>query len=363
MKAEKMMKSERPSLRTVAAHVELSPTAVSLALRGDSSIPPETRERVQAAAEELNYEYVPRRKKSSPKRLNRLSFVMPDFGDRPLTANQFYGALLVEVEQACQSRYAGVHFVVLQRDHPENAELPPVLTHDLDGILLASPYPRALIERLDRESGCPIVLIDHVFPGSPYDSVMMNDFYSAYQATQHLIERGHAHILVMNGRCRNDDFPPSYKDRYRGYCEACADFGIKAYPAATVPDQIDERSGSDPNQCGPFQEWLGHALRRIPQVTALLGVGDYFALGALYVLPHLGFRVPEDFSVVGCDDFDMSSASTPPLTTIHPYKETIALIAVKRLLKRIAGDDSPPLHLHVGTDFVVRASTAPPRAS
>jgi LacI family transcriptional regulator len=358
-KSEDTTRRQRPSLRTVAEYINLSPTAVALALRGDESIPEETRRRVAAAAQELNYEYVPRARRSAAQRLRRLSFVMPDFGDRPLTANPFYGHLLVAAEQACQTHHASLSSVVLQRDHPENAVLPPALTHDLDGILLASPYPESLIDRVHKESGCPMVLVDHTLPGTPYDCVMNDDFYGAYQATNHLIELGHRQIVTLTGQSRNPDFPPSYKERYRGYCEACMAANLDVLPPAIIPFHIDERSVLNPTSSthAEYEEWLRTVLKRAPQATAFFCVGDYFALGLIATMQVWGWRIPENFSVVGFDDFDMSREFNPPLTTIHPDKQAMAQIAVKRLLARIDGDETPPHYIAIQTRLILRAST------
>lgn len=141
-------KSGRPSLRTVAEAVGLSPTAVSLALRGDSSIPVETRQRVIAAAQSLGYKYVSRAKKQAQRRLRRLVYVVNDYGDQPVTSNPFYGYILNGAEAACRSLDASLSFLLLPHDYPETADLPAVLLHDLDGVLLASPYPKALVERI-----------------------------------------------------------------------------------------------------------------------------------------------------------------------------------------------------------------------
>ncbi len=352
---------QRPSLRTVAEHVDLSPTAVALALRGDESIPLETRQRVTAAAEELKYEYTPRVKRPTSKRLRRLSYVMPDFGDRPLTANPFYGHLLVDAEQACRTRHASLNFVVLQREHSLTVELPPALTHDLDGILLASPYPIALINRIHRESGCPIVLIDHVVADFSYDAVLNNDFYGARQATEHLIGLGHARILSLTGKSRNPDFPISYKERYRGYCEACTAANLEVLPPAIIPEHIDERSvlnlaNSAHNE---YETWLRSVLDTTPEITAFFCVGDYFALGLMATLREWGYRIPEDFSVAGFDDFEMSNNAIPPLTTVHSNSQAMAQVAVQRLLSRIDGDETPPQHITIRTRFIIRASTGP----
>lgn len=354
-------KPPRPSLRTVAEYVELSPTAVALALRGDDSIPPETRQRIRAAAEELNYAYTPRARRSTSKRLRRLSFVMPDFGDRLLTANPFYGHLLVEAEQACQTRHASLNFVVLQRNHPLTAELPPALTHDLDGILLASPYPQSLITRICQESACPLVLIDHVLPDFSCDAVLNNDYDGGRQATEHLIALGHARILTVTGTSRNPDFPISYRERYRGYCEACRAANLEVLPPAIVPDHLNERLvlNLTSSTHDEYEPWLRSVLDATPAITAFFCVGDYFALGLIATLQAWGYQIPEDFSAVGFDDFEMSSHATPPLTTVHSDRQAMARVAVQRLLDRIDGDDTPPQYVAIRTRLIMRASTGP----
>ena len=105
-------KKRRPSLRTVAKHVGLSATAVSLALRGDESIPLETRQRVAAAAAELDYNYTPRQPKRPAKALRRLVYVVNDYGDEPVTANPFYGYILQGAEQTSQAHHASLSYLV-----------------------------------------------------------------------------------------------------------------------------------------------------------------------------------------------------------------------------------------------------------
>jgi DNA-binding LacI/PurR family transcriptional regulator len=239
-KQQQETRRNRPNLRTIAERVDLSPTAVSLALRGDSSIPLETRQRVLTAAEELDYKYIPRSRKSGQKRLRRLVFVIHDYGDQSVTANPFYGHILTGVEQACRQKHASLSFVVLQHDYPKTTALPPVLTHELDGILLTSPYPPELIKRISREASGQIVLIDNIYPGSPYDSVMADDFGGAYLATQHLIACGHQQIVLLTGTIQHPTIIPSFQQRYWGYCAACSAAGISPLPPAVFPAHLDQ---------------------------------------------------------------------------------------------------------------------------
>jgi LacI family transcriptional regulator len=331
---------------------------VSLALRGDSSIPPATRQRILAVADNLNYDYVPQSKKVGSVRVLRIVFVVKNYGDRPATTNPFYGYILAGAEQICRERNASFSFVVLPHDYPVAEELPVVLRHDADGILLTSPYPMPLITRISQESGCPIVLIDNIFPGSPFDSVMADDFGGGYQATEHLIRAGHTRIVVVTARTGNPDIPPSYQQRYAGYCAACAAAGIRPLPPAVIPAVSDQDIPSL-NDHAAFRTWVRGLLQRSPNPTAIFGVGDTIAMRVLATLRDIGVAVPQHCSVVGFDDLEHAKTANPPLTTIRPHKRMLARVAVEQLLARIAQKDSPPHYIRLGTELVARESSGP----
>lgn len=350
----------RPTLRTIAEQVALSPTTISLALRGDDSIPLETRRRILDVAEELQYDYVPRPRKSKQKRLLRIAFIIHDYGDHPITSNPFYGHVLAGVEQGCREEHAGVNFVVLQHEYSPTSALPPVLTHEINGILLVSPYPPELIHRIHRESGCPIILLDNNFPQSPYDSIMADDFGGAYQATQHLLKLGHRQIVLLTGTIQHPTIIPSFQQRYWGYCAACADAGVAPSAPVEVPAALNQEILALTDRHQGVQEWLTALVKSYPaRPTAFFGVCDVFALAALRALQDGGWRVPEDFSVVGFDDYDISRMGMPSLTTVHSYKRAMAWAAVERLLARMDGDETPAQYISLETRLIVRESTGP----
>lgn len=347
--------NRRPSLRTIAKHVGLSATAVSLALRGDESIPLETRQRVAAAAAELNYTYTPRTQKRQAKSLRRLVYVVNDYGDEPVTANPFYGYILQGAEQTSQAHHASLSYLVLPHNFPENKPLPAVLTQELDGILMASPYPRAVIDRIQRESGRPLVLIDNAFPGTPYDAVLADDFGGAYQITQHLLQLGHRKIRVITGYTQNPVIAPSFVERLRGFQAACADADFLTLEPDVVPDEADPPFELE--KTIEFENWLLSLMEGEERPSALFCVADFYAVAVIEALQKHGYNVPEDISVAGYDDFDIARKSSPTLTSVHTYKRAMARTAVSLLLRRIEGDNRPPLHITLATQLVKREST------
>jgi LacI family transcriptional regulator len=353
----------RPTIRAVAQLAQLSPTTVSLALRNQESIPLETRERVFAAAAKLNYLYEPRAGKLANREattlIRNLLYVVNDYGDIPLLANPFYGAILNGAVAASPSFNSYVHPAILQHDHEPDAALPEAISNGPDGILLASPYPAQLVTRVASSANCPIVLIDNLIPGSPYDSVMNDDFGGAYQAVQHLLNLGHRYVFMVMGQLKkpgvSPSIPPSVADRYRGYTAAMVDAGYTPFPTVEIPlDYSQTVPGRN-----ELPQWLGNLLARSPRPTALFCNIDYYAVRIIATLTSLGYRVPEDISVVGFDDLDIAQMIHPRLTTVRINRSSMSKVAMQRLIARIEGDDSPALFIHVGAKLIIRESTAP----
>jgi LacI family repressor for deo operon, udp, cdd, tsx, nupC, and nupG len=95
--------------------------------------------------------------------------------------------------------------------------------------------------------------------------------------------------------------------------------------------------------------------------TALFAVSDVVAIGACRRLLELGYRIPEDVSLVGFDDIELSAFVYPPLTTVRQDKAAIAQEAVAALEQLMGGEKVKAREALVEPRLVVRASTAPPR--
>ncbi|GAB4196008.1 MAG: LacI family DNA-binding transcriptional regulator [Roseiflexaceae bacterium] len=336
----------KPNIRMIAARVGLSASTVSLALRGAGNIPPETRERVLAAARELNY--VHNQRTSRPKgEQRRILFVMQDHGDSPVAANPFYGTVLGGVEQECAAQGVGLSFAVLASTLPQDGALPASLRgQSPDGVLLVGPYPLLVVRRISDELGCPLVLVDNPLPGLPYDSVMADDFGGGYTAARHLIELGHRLLAVVIGPTLAAAQIPSFSERYRGVCAAAAEAGLA--PPAPLSPQGNHLA---------IRSTLEQALAQPNAPTALFCVNDDYAVLAIQALRDLGRLVPRDLSVVGFDDLAVAQMTNPPLTTMHNHPRTLGLLGARRLLARIAGEETPPWGSVLATRLVVREST------
>jgi LacI family transcriptional regulator len=93
--------------------------------------------------------------------------------------------------------------------------------------------------------------------------------------------------------------------------------------------------------------------------TAIIGINDLMAFGAMQAALQHGLRIPEDVSIAGFDDLPMSSLLSPPLTTGRADGAEIGRQCVRLVLARLKNPDLPPQHVHLQTRLVVRASTGP----
>ena len=93
--------------------------------------------------------------------------------------------------------------------------------------------------------------------------------------------------------------------------------------------------------------------------TGVLAMSDAMAIGVLRAARELGLRVPEDVSVVGFDDIDISQHTNPPLTTVHQPIRRKGESAVRLLLSVVQRRDLPPEQLRLETRLIVRGSTGP----
>lgn len=339
-------RSARPGIRAVAESIDLSPSTVSLALRGSPSIPAETRAKVLRAAEALNYVHKPRNTGGHAAQ-RQIAFVMDDHGDRPVMSNPFFGEILAGAENACATRHDTLTFCLL-RASEEDAPLPSALTRaELDGVLLVGPYPPAVIARVRAAIDAPIVLVDNDHVSSNCDSVMADDFAGGYLITQHLIESGRCQIVPLL-RTMENGLVPSFLERHRGYLAACADHNLAPMEPLYFPRAL----------YGPaLAAWMAEQFRQLPECGAIMCVNDTFAVLAMQALQQTGKRVPEQVAVTGYDDLMAAREATPALTTIHNHPREMGAVAVQRLAARLNGESGPSQHIRLGISLVVRDST------
>lgn len=267
-------------------------------------------------------------------------------------------------------RSAGYH-VIFSNSHDRDDEariLRQLLDDKVAGLLLwsnAKPTAatRSILLEYERRQ-IPIVLLDRPVAGIRADYVASDNFGGAYDLVQHLIEQGHQHIVPL---MPNVDALHPVNERHRGYLTAIEENGMVAYaPWQINPLQRHEFHETDIySLVGEHSQHVSEQIEELmhavsPKPTAIVCVNDILAIIAISALRKLGFRVPENISIVGFDDIGMASHIGVPLTTVSQNAYELGKVASRMLIERLRGDDMPPRCHRAPTQLRIRSSTAAP---
>src|SRR6202451_117617 len=329
------------TLKAVAEHVGMTSGTVSAVLNDSPSarsIPRETKDRIHAAAKELNYRPNFFARTLRNKRTYTIGVIAEEIGDS-------YGSMVISGIEA-HLRKMDYFFLTVAHRHDQillsqYSEL--LLERGVEGfitvdttVLEAPSLPMVAVAGHQKTKGVTNVVLDHV--------------QAATLALTPLAPLGHKRIAFMRGNPLSSDST----DRWRAICEVAQRMGVTIDPELTVQIDIDDPT---PQLGYPFAKQL---LERKLPFTALFAYNDISALGAMRAFQEAGLRVPQDISVIGFDDIQGAAFSNPGLTTVRQPLADMGRLAAQTLLSRIEGATDCPAEIPIEPELVVRQSTAPP---
>lgn len=327
------------TLADVARASGVAISTVSRALSNPERVGRATRERIERIAAELRYVPNSHARALTSGRTRAIAVLVSD------VTNPFYFDIIRGTQQEAK---AGGYTQLLVNTE-ESDELEDDLLHKLrrsfDGaILSASRLTDRRLAALAAE--LPIVAINRQTKGVP--SVVIDTPGGIEQALVHLVSLGHNRIAYVSGP--ESSWPN--ETRWRALARAAAEHGVT------------------PVRLGPFspKKFAGAAAADAvlnAGVTASIAFNDLLAIGMLMRLRERGVRVPEELSIVGCDDIFGADFCNPPLTTLTAPIEQAGRVAVSMLLGRLEPQLNSGLRQRalLPTHLTVRSSTGPaPRA-
>jgi len=327
----------------------VSQSTVSRALRGSPLVNEETRRRIQAAVDELNYKVDKNASSLRAKHTGTIALLLfedPTADESHI--NPFFLSMLGSITRASAQRGYDllISFQQFSRDwHADYAD-----SKKADGIILLG-YGDYLATRdklqklVDQGTRC--VRWGAVLPDQPDVSVGCDNLSGGREVTAHLLEQGCQRIAFLGDASSHY---PEFFDRYRGYSRALNDAGLEAEPLLQVNAESTEQSGYNA---------LETLLARGVAFDAVFAASDLIAIGAMRALAHHGLSVPDDVALAGFDDITAASFVNPPLTTVLQDTKLAGEILVDNLLALIRGE--PAESAMLPARLIVRKSSLKPR--
>ncbi|MGF1765570.1 substrate-binding domain-containing protein [Aliivibrio kagoshimensis] len=327
------------TIKDVARMAGVSTTTVSHVINKTRFVAEATQERVRAAVEELNYapSAVARSLKCNTTRTIGMLVTQ--------SSNPFFAQVMHGVENYCYKQ--GYTLIVCNTEgsiHKQRDYLRMLHEKRIDGLLvMCSDLTEELHALLERNSELPMVIMDWGPKSLTTDKIIDNSEEGGYLATRYLLEKGHTHIACLTGH--KEKF--TCIERVKGFERAMAEY--------KVPVNYDFIVEGD-FECETASAITEKLLNQPQRPTAIFCFNDIMALATISKIQQMGLRIPEDISVIGYDNIDLSAYFSPPLTTIHQPKRRVGKTAVEILLERIKDKDHERRIFEMKPELVERSS-------
>jgi DNA-binding LacI/PurR family transcriptional regulator len=210
------------------------------------------------------------------------------------------------------------------------------------GIIMAGVSDREVAANLVKY-GLPVASVHEVFPGLPVSCISVDNVLGGYLATSYLIKQSHRHIAFI----LSSSYDKVFIDRHRGYVMALEQHRIDYCPELVYIGEPYEREA---------YETTNQLIASGAEFDSIVASSDVVALGVMDALFEHGLQIPDDVSLVGYDDLNVSHLTSPRLTTIRQPAIEVGQKTAERMLGLLYGEGDVAEHLLVEPALVERES-------
>lgn len=330
------------TMRDIAARARVSIGTVSHVINETANVSPELARRVEQVIADVGYQPSQLARGLRRNQTNMLGMIVPDI------TNPFFPMVVRGVEDTAYRE--GYRLVLCNADNDPQKEanyLESLLAHRMAGFVIIPSVDSRFVSMVHHSRRAQrVVCVDRAPDDWDGDSVTVNDEDGANGAVRHLIAMGHRAIATITGPLH----VPSAVHRLAGYRRALAEAGIELVPEYVHEGRFERISGYDETQA---------LLGVRPRPTAIFAANDLVALGVLAALREACVSCPDDVSVVGFDDLELTFFTDPPLTTVAQPAYQLGARAAMVLLGRITGQVTERQVITLETELRIRRSVRP----
>ncbi|GGF35597.1 LacI family DNA-binding transcriptional regulator [Echinicola rosea] len=336
------MKKGQVTIRDIALKLNISISTVSRALRNSPEIKLETRKKVLAMADKLNYSPNVVAQSLRVNKTKTLGIVVPEL------ASHFFASNISGIQDTAYRR--GYNVMICQSNESfeqEKSDIRTLVSSRVDGLLISLSRETVSYDHLqnliDRE--IPFVLFDRILEGLPVSTVTVDDTLGAYKVTRHLIEQGCQRIAFLSGP---EGMYISQK-RMDGYEKALSEKGIIMDPGLVRHSDLTSET---------TQAMVRDLLDQPNPPDAIFAINDPVAIDVMKFLKGRGIRIPQDIALVGFTNMPVSDALEPALSTVDQPAYEMGRLAANNLLDQLMDPDGfEPKNIVLDTELVIRKSS------
>lgn len=312
-------------LADIAEKVGVSTVTVSKALSGQKGVSEEMREKIKQLADELGYRSPSENKRQTTEKQYNIGVIIQEvYLDK---YESFYLMMYQELNKRAVARGC---FTLLESMSRESvlSNVMPLLVQEkkVDGLIVVGDMTQTYMEHLEEKAGIPVVCMDFYNDTINLDTVISNSFYGTYALTNYLFQMGHKKIAYVGTVGTTN----SITDRYLGYAKSLLEHHIEVRKDYVIGDRDTKTGRMDLDKYYQLPEDMP---------SAFVCNCDLAASYLIRKLRANGYRVPEDISVVGFDNYLFPGLCDIGITTYEVNIGEMARRVVHKIVRKIANEN------------------------
>ena len=326
----------------VAKKAGVSISTASKALNDRKDVGDATKERIRLIAKELSYEPSHFARALAMRKTGNIGVITVRYYQAPMLTNPFYSKIIEGIEEELITANLNLVTNVLRREQVEAMEIPKMVKEkSVDGIILLGHMPGDFVDMIV-DKAPPAVMVDNAMKNPPISSILMDNVEGSARAVEYLIDSGHKRIAYVSGPSSRY----SFLQRAEVYKKAHLARGLKAEERLMIFNEKEEAGYG----------WTSGILNTEPRPDAVFACNDVHAILAINMLKDNGLSVPDDVSVMGFDNIDLSEHFIPSLSTVDINKSAMGSKAAQILVDIINTKKNRVENIVFPTSIVVRNS-------
>ncbi len=311
-------------LADIAEKLNVSTVTVSKALADQKGVSEEMRERIKRLAHDMGYKPpVKTRQLKDYKSYNIGVIISERYWDQQ---ESFYWKMYQEVATKAVSKECFTMLEILSKKNERELELSKLVSEDrVDGLIIIGLLKEDYLSMIIKNAKMPLVCLDFYDKNHDCNCVVTDNYFGMYKLTNYLFEMGHTNVGYVGTLL----YTNSITDRYFGYCKALLEHGKKVRKDWIIEDRDMDTGVRDKDFSFQLPEEMP---------TSFVCNCDMTAGIFVEALREKGYRVPEDVSVVGFDNYPIPGVCNLGITTYEVDIREMARKTINLLLKQIAGD-------------------------
>ena len=328
--------------KELARRLNISETAVSLALNNKPGISQKRKKEILAEAEKAGYDFT--RVKHRRQLNSSVCFVIYRKHGAVVSDTPFFAELYEGIQETCRELGLKLRIRTVFEGDDTWEQLEAVRYDDISGMIVLATEMQKEDLNWFSDLPFPAVFLDACFLALPYDAVVIDNVQGAYTAVSYLIRK----TRTQPGYLRSAYSISNFEERADGFYKAVRENGLYAgkSPVHRLTPSVE----------GAYEDMKALLKEGLEPARSYFADNDLIAIGAVRAFQEAGYDIPKDISIAGFDNLPIGNYIKPSLSTVNVPKKAMASLAVTRLKEIMTARQHVPVRILTGVSLVRRDS-------